>query len=325
MILAEYTGLLPHYNLPQLANPVRYHDEVYLAARLLAITVTLLLAEAMASSISARLRARTGDLLRISQSHEAKSRELEEANDKLRKLDAARTRFIATVTHELRAPVGAIVSTLELAQVDYIPAEKQQEMVRRAQARAHEMLDLIRDLLELSKARQLGDYGQRQPVQLATLLENVVDLMRVEAENKDLLLSADVAPDVPPVLADAGQMKSVWTNLISNAIKYTESGGIIVVSLKEEDGSVLGTVRDTGIGIAAEDLPKVFEEFYRTDQAKARVQRGTGVGLAIVKRIVESYDGKVWVESELGNGSKFSFSLPKAHSQPDGVPLQAAG
>jgi len=313
MILTEYGGLLPHYNLPRLAAPTRYRDLSYLAARTLAITVTLLLAEAMASSIVARLRARTEDLLRISQSHEAKSRELEEANQKLRQLDIARTRFITTVTHELRAPVGAIISALELTLGGYLTPEKQQEMIRRAQARAQELLDLIRDLLELSKARQIGETGYEQPVQLAAVLENVVELMRVEAENKDLLLSVDVAPVVSPVLADAGQMKSVWTNLISNAIKYTEPGGIIVVSLKEEGDWVVGTVRDTGIGIAAEDLPRVFDEFFRAEQAKALVQRGTGVGLAIVKRIIESYGGTVHAESELGKGSRFSFRLPKAH------------
>ncbi|MFQ6059648.1 MAG: sensor histidine kinase, partial [Anaerolineae bacterium] len=136
-----------------------------------------------------------------------------------------------------------------------------------------------------------------------------------EADHKDLFLSVDVAPDVCPVMANAEQMKAVWTNLISNAIKYTEPGGIIVVSLRENPDYVVGTVRDTGIGIAPEDLSKVFEEFYRADNARAMVLRGTGVGLSIVKRIVESYGGKVWVESELGRGSKFSFALPKVRPE----------
>ena len=106
-------------------------------------------------------------------------------------------------------------------------------------------------------------------------------------------------------------MKAVWTNLISNAIKYTEPGGIVVASLTQDADYVIGAVRDTGIGIAAEDLPRIFEEFYRTANAKAICPQGTGVGLAIVKRMIENYGGKVCLESELGQGSKFIFMLPK--------------
>jgi signal transduction histidine kinase len=246
---------------------------------------------------------------------------LEDLNEKLRKLDAARTRFIVTVTHELRAPVATIISSLELALGGYAPEEKQREMLHRAEARAHELLDLIRDLLELTKARQIEVLGGGEPIQLAEVLDSVAELMKVEADHKDLFLSVDVAPDVPAVMANAEQMKAVWTNLISNAIKYTEPGGIVVVSLSENPDYVVGTVRDTGIGIAPEDVSKIFEEFYRADNAKAMVLRGTGVGLSIVKRIIESCGGKVWVESELGKGSKFSFMLPKlrpesGHAQP---------
>ena len=136
--------------------------------------------------------------------------------------------------------------------------------------------------------------------------------MRVEAENKDLFLSVELAPDLPLVKAKPDHIKAVWTNLISNAIKYTEPGGIVVASLTHNADYVVGMVRDTGIGIAAEDLPKIFEEFYRTANARATSPQGTGVGLAIVKRMIENYDGKVWVESELGWGSRFTFMLPKA-------------
>jgi signal transduction histidine kinase len=107
-------------------------------------------------------------------------------------------------------------------------------------------------------------------------------------------------------------MKAVWTNLISNAIKYTEPGGIIVASLTHDSDHVIGVVRDTGIGIAAEDLARIFEEFYRTANARAISPQGTGVGLAIVKRMIENYGGKIWLESEVGQGSKFTFMLPRA-------------
>jgi signal transduction histidine kinase len=316
MVLGEYAGILPHHHLAHLAGAGLYLQGVYVAANVFAMTVTLLLAEVMASSITTRLRERTQDLLQASQTCEIHSSGLTEANDKLRELDEARTRFIVTVTHELRAPVGTIISALDLVLGGYAAPEKQRKVLSRAQARAQELLDLIRDLLELSKARQIEGTQQAQPVQLAQVLENVVELTRVEAENKGLFFSVDVEMGASPVLADPDQMKAVWTNLISNAIKYTERGGVIV-SLSETGDRVVGAVQDTGMGIAADDLPKLFEEFYRTGAAKAAVQRGTGIGLAIVKRIVESYGGQVWAESEVGKGSKFSFALPPTTAQPD--------
>jgi two-component system phosphate regulon sensor histidine kinase PhoR len=104
----------------------------------------------------------------------------------------------------------------------------------------------------------------------------------------------------------------VWTNLLSNAIKYTEPGGIVGVTLKQTAEDVVGTVRDTGIGIPHEDLDRIFEEFYRTENARAVSPVGTGVGLSIVRRIIENWGGKVWVESEQGLGSRFVFTLPRA-------------
>jgi signal transduction histidine kinase len=311
LVLTEYAGWLPHYHLPQLADPQRYAHLVYVAAQVIAMTMTLLLAAAMASAVSERLRIRTQDLLQANQVCEINRGELAAANEKLRELDAARTRFIVMVTHELRAPVGAIISALDLVLGGYASLEKQQGVLRRAQVRANELLNLIRDLLELSKARQI-EPARGVPVHTDQVLEDVLGLLKLEAENKGVSLRLNLAPSVPPVIATVDQIKSIWTNLISNAIKYTEQGGHVVISLIEEGDQVIGSVQDTGIGIAPDDIPRLFQEFFRTEQAKARVQRGTGVGLAIVKRTVESYGGRVWVESELGKGSTFSFSLPKA-------------
>jgi len=238
---------------------------------------------------------------------------LEELNTRLQKLDAARTKFMVTVNHELRAPVATIYSCLDLVLGGFASPEKERQILERAQRRTTELLDLVKDLLELTGARQAEVQAEEaEPIQLANVLRNVEELMRVEAENKDLFLSVDIAPNLPLVKAKPEHMKTVWTNLLSNAIKYTEPGGIVVVSLSHNPGYVVGVVRDTGIGIPAEDLPRIFEEFYRTANARAICPQGTGVGLAIVKRMVESYGGKIWVESELGRGSKFTFMLPKA-------------
>jgi len=313
MALLEYRGIIPHYHLADLINPDLCRRETYVWASILVMTTTLFLVVYMTSSISARLRARTNELLEVSRSHEAKSQELAKLNTKLQKLDAARTKFMVTVTHELRAPVTTVYSCLDLVLGGYASREKERQILERAQQRTTELLDLVKDLLELTEARQAEVQVEgAEAIQLADVLRNVVELMRVEAENKDLFLSIDIAPDLPLVRARPDHIKALWTNLISNAIKYTEPGGIVVASLTHNPGYVVGAVRDTGIGIATEDMTKIFEEFYRTADAKAICPQGTGVGLAIVKRMIENYGGKVWVESELGRGSKFTFMLPKA-------------
>jgi len=312
MALSEMSGWLPHVHLPQLADPLHYANPVYTAAHVTAVTLTLLLAAAMASSVAERLRRRTQELLQASQICEINRSELTEMNERLRQLDAARTQFIVMVAHELRAPMGAIISALNLVLGGYAPPEKQREVLERAQTRAYELLDLIRDLLELVRARRIEGPAQGVPVRAEKVLESVLGLLRVEAESKGLSIEVKVAPDLPPVLATEDQLRSVWTNLISNAIKYNRPGGRIAISLTHDGDQVVGSVEDTGIGIAREDMPRLFEEFFRGEQAKAMVQRGTGVGLAIVKRTVESYGGRVWAESELGKGSKFSFALPRA-------------
>jgi len=312
LALLEYGGLIPHYNLAGLVNPDLYRHGTYVLASILVMTITLFLVVYMTSSISARLRTRTNELLEVGRSQEAKSLELAELNTKLQKLDAARTKFMVTVTHELRAPVATIYSCLDLILGGYASQEKERQILERAQQRTTELLDLVKDLLELTGARQAEVQAEEaEAIQLADVLRNVEELMRVEAENKDLFLSVDIAPDLPLVKAKPDHIKAIWTNLISNAIKYTEPGGIVVASLTHNPGYVVGAVRDTGIGVAAEDLPKICEEFYRAANAKATCPQGTGVGLAIVKRMIENYGGKFWMESELGRGSKFTFMLPK--------------
>jgi len=144
-------------------------------------------------------------------------------------------------------------------------------------------------------------------------LEKVVPLLQAQAEEKGMIFTIEVRQR-PLVEADPDQMGQLWTNLISNAVKYTPAGGQVTVTLEEKDGWAVGTVEDTGIGIASEDQARIFEEFYRTPQAKEFAYRGTGLGLPLVKRIVEGHGGTIEVESALGQGSRFIFRLPVARA-----------
>jgi signal transduction histidine kinase len=265
----------------------------------------------MTSSISAKLRQRDRELQASHRASLAKSAQLEDINERLRRIDAERTRFITLVTHELRAPIGTIHTCAEVALGGYASPEKVHDILRRIKKRTAELLDLIGDLLRLARAREEESRdGGLQLVQPAEVLHSVVQLMKSEADSKDLFLSVDVDPEMGQVQANPDRLKLVWTNLLSNAIKYTEPGGIVAVSLQQGSGRMVATVRDTGIGIAPEDQKRVFEEFYRAENAKSVSPVGTGVGLAIVQRLVENWGGTISVESEPGLGSKFTFELP---------------
>ena len=238
--------------------------------------------------------------------------ELSKLNARLAEVDKARSEFIRLVTHELRAPVAAIQSYLRLILDGYVPPEKQAEIIGKSERRAVEQLALISDLLDLARLQERRDKERRaEAVDVADVLQGVADLMQARADEKDLLFSVQIEPGVPSVQANPEHIKQLWSNLISNGIKYTEPGGIVVVGLSQNPNYVVGTVRDTGIGMTPEQLTHIFDEFYRTEEAKAMERQGTGLGLSIVKRIVENYGGRIWVESEQGKGSKFSFALPK--------------
>jgi signal transduction histidine kinase len=308
----EYAGILPHYHPPILEGVELYRLVPFLLVDVTVLALTLWLVAYMTSSISIKLRERDRELV---QSHEAvlaKSRALEGVNERLRRIDAERTRFLMLVTHELRAPINTIHTCSELALSGASP-ETVRDILTRIKKRTAELSELISDLLRLARAREEESHDEALGlINAAGVLQSVVELMKAEAHSKDLFLSMDIDPDLAPVRANSDRLKLVWTNLLSNAIKYTEPGGIIAVTLKQTPEHLVGTVRDTGIGIAPEDHARVFEEFFRADNARTVSPVGSGVGLAIVHRIIDNWGGKVWVESELGLGSKFSFVLPRA-------------
>jgi signal transduction histidine kinase len=312
LVLTEYLHWIPHIHLAGFVAPERYERGVYVAVVLFALGTTLFICAYLASSTAEILRRREKELLESNLSCEVRAGELSQLNVRLADLDKARSQFIRLVTHELRAPVAAIQSYLRLILDGYVPAEKQREIIEKSERRALEQLALISDLLDLARLQDKRGEAAPVPVDVAEVLHGVADLMLARAEDKDLLFSVEVEPNLPSVKAAPDHIKQLWTNLISNAIKYTEPGGIVVVTLDQNPNYVVGTVRDTGIGMSREQIAHLFEEFYRTEEAKAMERQGTGLGLSIVKRIVESYGGRIWVESEKGKGSKFSFALPKA-------------
>jgi two-component system phosphate regulon sensor histidine kinase PhoR len=229
----------------------------------------------------------------------------------MERLNEFKTSFTLMVAHELRAPISALLSFLRTMRKGYVSEEQQEDILDRSIDRAEELLDLVNDLLSLAKARQLPETAKPAPVDLSKSLEKVAEFLRPHAQEKKIDFQLNVAAD-PVVNGFEDQVELVWMNLISNAIKYTPEGGKVKVGLETRQGWAIGSVEDTGIGIEPELREKIFEDFYRAPRAKAFNRLGTGLGLALVKQILEGLGGRIKVESKPEEGSCFTFEVPLA-------------
>ncbi|MGQ9668245.1 MAG: sensor histidine kinase, partial [Anaerolineae bacterium] len=240
---------------------------------------------------------------------ERQTQELARAKAELEELDRFKTAFMLTVAHELRAPLTALQSFLNAVLKGYIPLEEQPQVLQRAVERSQDLLNLVDDLLNLAAVKSEQGVERRRVLSLAESLERVFPLFQAEAESKGIRCEMEIRRR-PLVFADPDQMAQLWSNLISNAVKYTPAGGQVRVILDEKDGWAVGVVEDNCIGIPPEDQQRIFEEFYRTSQAKEVAPHGTGLGLPLVKQIVERHGGTISLESEVGKGSRFTIRIP---------------
>jgi len=231
----------------------------------------------------------------------------------VRRLEQIRTDFVSNVSHELRTPVtsikGFVDTLLEGAMDDRATLERFLGIISRETDR---LAQIISDLLELSKLESRGTEVRKTPVSLQAVVEAALGIVQGKALQRNIHISVEISPDLPPVPADEALLVQVFVNLLDNAVKYTPEGGQVQVRARQEDGATRVDVCDTGIGIPPEHLPRIFERFYRVDKGRSRQLGGTGLGLAIVKHIVERHGGRVWVASTPGEGSTFSFTLPNA-------------
>jgi len=242
---------------------------------------------------------------------ETHAEELAQVKEELEKLDEIKSQLMLKVAHELRAPVAAVQSYVNLILAGYVSDKEMKSTLGRVQERLQEMLDLIADLLELARLKQAKEdfAAKASPQDMAKILREVCELLREQAHEKKQSFELDIL-DHPIINADRDHLKQIWTNLVSNAIKYTPVGGRIAVRLQTDDDCLIGVVEDSGIGITEQDQQYLFQEFFRSDQAKASGEIGTGLGLSIVKQIVDSYQGQIKVTSKPGQGSRFTFILP---------------
>ena len=225
--------------------------------------------------------------------------------------EKAKSEFVSTVSHELRTPMTSIKGYADLLMMGAVGAltNKQQDFLSIIKDNADRMTALVNELLDISRIES----GQVEILptvsNVGEIVSRVTAMMRTRAQEKELNLQLDIPPDLPNVSADADRVTQILTNLVANACQYTPTGGEITVLARACGEKVHVTVRDTGIGIAPEDQDKVFDRFFRADTPLVQEISGTGLGLAIVKSLVEMHGEQIWVESELGKGSSFTFTL----------------
>lgn len=223
------------------------------------------------------------------------------------RLESMRRDFVANLSHELKTPLGGMA-----ALSDSMVGETDQSVINRLADRvaseAQRMSNVIDDLLDLSRIESRADI-QFEEVDMSTIVNEAISLQRLNSEKAGIEIRADV-PRLEPIRVDRTQMLSAVSNLIENAIKYSDRGDVVTVTLRNGE-AVTVQVSDEGIGIAQDDLERVFERFYRVDRARSRATGGTGLGLAIAKHAVENNGGSITVSSVEGQGSTFTITLPR--------------
>jgi PAS domain S-box-containing protein len=232
----------------------------------------------------------------------------------LKELDKMKSEFIAMVAHELRAPIATVEQQLAviLGGMAGELTEQQHHLIGRARERAQGVLTLIKDLLDLSKIEAGKMVQYKEPVGLADVISRVIEATAVDARQKNIRIEFAPPGAVPVLQADRNSIEGVFANLLSNAVKYTPDGGKVTIGLIDQGGYVKVSIADTGIGIKSEDIPRIFDKFYRVRSAQTRQIVGTGLGLAIVKSIVDAHLGTISVESTEGKGTTVTVLLPKA-------------
>jgi PAS domain S-box-containing protein len=231
---------------------------------------------------------------------------------KVTAMDKLRSDFLSMVSHELKAPLSSLLMQISVVR-DGLAGElttKQTELLGKAKDKTKGMITLVNDLLDYRRIQEGKSIQKIESLDCGEILERTVELMRPSAKDKEVSIEMDIASGLPAFSGDRGGVEAIFVNLISNAIKYTPKGGKIEITLHQAGRDIRFKAVDTGIGIPPEDLDRIFEKFYRIKTEQTRSISGSGLGLSIVKGIVDAHNGSIHVESEKGKGTTFIVSMP---------------
>lgn len=289
-----------------------------LAAMIAAIALSILFSRSVVAPVLAMSRAtqriangRYEEQVRVAGDDELArlSLHFNQMAGKLNQIESMRRRLIGDVSHELRTPLTAIKGSMEGLMDGVLPATV--ETFQQIHAEADRLNRLVDDLQELSRVEARAYVLDLRPLDIPSLLQTVIKRLASQAESKRISVDLDLAPSLPPVLADEDRAIQILTNLTANALQYTAEGGDVMVSAKRVEDEIQFSIRDTGIGISPVHLPHIFDRFYRVDKSRSRqAGGGSGIGLTIARALVEAQGGRIWAESAGdGKGSTFHFTL----------------
>ena len=273
---------------------------------------------------SKELKGKVLELEKVNIDLQSRERELQTTNRKLATANRLKSEFLATMSHELRTPLNSIIGFSELLEDRSYGSmnERQAKYVNNIVVSSKHLLQLINDVLDLAKVESGTIEIHPEPLALPGAVEIVMSVVEPLAAKKNISVNIETDETVASITADPARFKQILYNLLSNAIKFTPSGGTVSIGVKRRDGTTEISVTDTGIGISTRDQKRIFSEFLQVEGSYARKYEGTGLGLALTKKLVELHGGRIWVESSLGAGSKFTFSLPDDHEDDAGILAQ---
>jgi signal transduction histidine kinase len=295
LIYLEYTGILYHYYV---FSTDLHSNDLFIYTILVVFTITIYVTMYICMSFMYIFR-------------EIK-RQIDRQNKQLIEADKQKTQFFRFTSHELKSPVVAIKSSVDGVIKNFSDQldDRANDLLLRASKRSDQMLEIIRDLLELSKNRSRA-VKDREIIEINQLVLELIQQQQVQAQEKSINLEIDLSNEELFIYGHGDSFKEIFLNIFTNAIRYTKESGIIKIVSREIGNKIELSIKDSGIGIKKDDIPKVFDEFFRSENAKKEVKIGTGLGLSIVKQIVKNYGGKIDVQSNLGEGTLFKIIFPK--------------
>ncbi len=242
-----------------------------------------------------------------------RTHELEKLNEELKKLNKMKSDFISSVSHELRTPLTSIKGYASILMAgklgDVLPAQK--ERLEKIDKHSNSLVHLINNLLDIARIESGKVQMEMKDIFIKEMLDSIVDIITPQIKEKNISLKINSKIKFDRIKVDPSQMERVFLNLLSNAVKFTPEKGMVTIDIEDKNDDAQFSIEDTGIGIPSQDIPKVFQEFFRADNAMDQKIKGSGLGLSLVKKIIEAHKGKIWFDSELGKGTRFTFTIPK--------------
>jgi signal transduction histidine kinase/CRP-like cAMP-binding protein len=316
----EYFQIIPHVHLDGLVPPDLYLQAPYVMAVLFGFGTTLYISTYLTTAIAGELRKRQRETVALRDRLLLEADELQKANEELVKLDRLKTYFLAMASHDLKTPLAAVQSYLQVLLGGFVGElnEEHGRILQRCSQRIKELFDLINRFLDLAQIEKGKVVEEMEMICIRDVLDSCVEEVSILAAEKAQELNAEIPQDLPNIYGSANHLKQVVTNLLSNGVKFTPELGSITLRAREMENEIEVSVTDTGIGVDPDDLPRLFEQFFRGKGGAAA--QGTGLGLSISKRIVEAHRGTIRAESPYEDGqpgARFVFTLPKG--QPAGM------